>query len=823
MKLRTRLYLWVSSLFVLFFVFAYFIEIYLVNSHLKNTENAMENEIRRISEGKRQDFEEFLGIQIADIQAEIDALLYRIDEYSYLKSGFEPSEKNKAGKTWPAASTLLLHYKWINYIQNTINDEVCSLLIPSAQDLRPIRYYKINDDLSWILLKEEDESPYIGIRLSLRDISGLTSSLVDIDVGKFTNIYFFFNWKGLKDFEIKGPLNVEGFTYSDPGYVSDQTDKLSELRSGLLKKIQAAQSYIKTLPTEKLESFTNNQLRDYIQSHHPAPLSLEGNQDNIPLSVIQKAEKGSTDLIDMEFIRTFYKTRDRDDAVVLVWALTSALATDLFGSDPLAPGAPAGVATILPDKEVASAILAKGTFYNKPFYNDRAYEKDQAVNPNDSLIPSSIALINDPQENELFIGNLLSIKDNGNTSLITIAVKISNLLQQVALASNQTVSLVNKNKVVTVFNAEGEQQKDSPFQHLPLDQMKEKKGTIVVDGDEYYYLHLQPYENIDLHFYLFELKTKAFALVTFIQTQLSDVISELSWNMRSIAVAAMFFALVILEFISRKITKPITRLAKATLPVSEGHFEDVDIPKVPNAKHDEIAILCNSFVEMIQGLKDREKVKGVLNKVVSKEIAAEILNGNISLGGEEKQATIVFADIRKFTHLTEKMNPQDVIRLLNSAMTKISHEVDLFGGVIDKYVGDEAMALYGAPVTQEDHAKRACLSALQMMEKIEAWNVEREKEGLLPVHIGIGICTGEVVAGNMGAENRLNYTVLGSNVNLGARLCSLAKEQEILVTKNTIDGLGVKDAIVYEEVGPVELKGFSEPIQVFKITGIKNP
>lgn len=825
MKLRTRLYFWVSSLFVLFFVFTYFLEVYVVHSHLNKTEKAMEEEVIRIAEQKREDLEEFLGIQIADIQAQVDALLYRIDEYSYLRSGFAPTEKNQSGKTWSSAATLLLHYKWINYIQNTINGQITSLLIPSAQDLLPIKYHKATDDLYWIVLKEKT-SPYIGIKLSLKDISGLTSSLVDIDIGKFTSLFFFFDWKAIKDFQPEGPLRVEGFTYTDNTNESDQEDRLSLLRSAIIKKIGEAKTYIESLPIDKLETYSDQQLKDYIEKTFPTNVSLEGRQENIPFSVVEKGEKGSTDIIDNEFIRTFYKTRDRDDAVVLIWALTTVLATDLFGSDPLSPLAPIGVSSILPGKDVGSAILAEGIFFNKPFYSDEEYNqlnnKNLANSPaTNGTIPSSIALIDYPKNRELFIGNILSIKENEDTSLLTIAVKISNLLEQVALASNQTVSLVSSNKVISVFNDIGEQLTDSSFHHLPLDNMKDKKGTILIDGIEYYYLQLQPYENVDLHFYLFELKSKAFAQVTFIQQNVSNVISQISWSMRSSAIVGLIIALIFLEFIARKITKPIAKLAKATGAVSEGHYDDVDLPKIGDARKDEIAILCDSFNHMIQGLKDREKVKGVLNKVVSKEIAEEILKGKVSLGGEEKQATIVFADIRNFTHLTENMKPHDVIELLNNAMTKISHEVDECGGVIDKYVGDEAMALYGAPVTQEDHAKRACLSALHMMEKIEEWNIEREKNNLPPIHIGIGICTGEVVAGNMGAENRLNYTVLGSNVNLGARLCSLAKEKEILVTKNTIEGPGVKEMFDFEEIEPVLLKGFSESIQVFKITGIK--
>lgn len=821
MKLRTKLYLWVSGLFILFFVVAYFFEIRLVHRHLKNTEMVMEKRIRELSEKKREDYEEFLGIQLADMQAIVDALLYRVNEFSYLQTGFSPTERNIKGKTWAASASLLMHYKWINFIQNSIDGELTSLLIPSAQDLHPISYHQINDDLFWILLKESGHPPYLALRLSLKDLSGLSSNLIDLDVGKFTNIFFFFDWKAVANFSPEGPLEIEGLKLTDAEPGSTVHTQVSILRNAVIEKLKLAKEYLSTLPQGQINALTDEEFRSLIDKKYPRSGYIDGHEESIPFSIIEKGEKGKSDVIDAEFIRTFYKTRNRDDAVVLTWALTTALATDLFGNDPLSIKAPRGVAMILPGKEIGSAILSEGTFYNKPLYDDKTYLSSQRKSLPGVSIPASMALIQYPEDNELFIGNTLLLQDNSNNSILTVAVKISNLLQQVALASNQTVALVNEGKVITVFNNEGERKLDSPFLKIPVENMQDEKGIVTVDGQNYYFLHIQPFEKINLHFYLFELESVAFAQVTFIQENLSEVVQKISLNMRLIAVVAMIFALIILEFISRKITKPITQLAKATLPVSEGHFEDVDLPHLEKSKHDEISILCESFSSMIQGLKDREKVKGVLNKVVSKEIAEEILKGNVSLGGEKKQATIVFADIRNFTELTEKMDPQDVITLLNNCMTKISNEVDLFGGVIDKYVGDEAMALYGAPITQEDHAKRACLSALQMILKIEEWNNEREGQNLPPVHVGIGICTGEVVAGNMGAENRLNYTVLGSNVNLGARFCSLAHPAEVLVSKNTIEAPGVKEEIEYVELEPANIKGFSEPVQVFKLVGLK--
>jgi len=233
-------------------------------------------------------------------------------------------------------------------------------------------------------------------------------------------------------------------------------------------------------------------------------------------------------------------------------------------------------------------------------------------------------------------------------------------------------------------------------------------------------------------------------------------------------------------------------------------------------------VLFDSFGNMIKGLKEKEKVKGILNKVVSPEIAEEISKGQVHLGGEEKKITVLFADIRNFTGMTSGMPPTEVVEMLNTCMTKISHVIDDFGGVIDKYVGDEVMALFGAPLEKEDSTLKAVQSGLKMVEVLQKWNEERERQGLQPVEMGIGIHTGVVLVGNMGAENRLNYTVIGSNVNLAARMCAIADRGEVLISKDTLEEIHVKEHIEVEELPPTELKGFEESVILYRVIREKN-
>ena len=154
-----------------------------------------------------------------------------------------------------------------------------------------------------------------------------------------------------------------------------------------------------------------------------------------------------------------------------------------------------------------------------------------------------------------------------------------------------------------------------------------------------------------------------------------------------------------------------------------------------------------------------------------------------------------------------------------NAWTLLSAVIDDFEGVIDKYEGDNIMTLFGAPVDCPDHSLQAVLCAIEMQKTISIWNAERHKKGLVSLEIGIGIHTGEVVAGNVGADNHLSYTVLGNIVNLSARLCDVAKGKEILITEKTLEN--IKGVIKYSENPPTQFKGISIPIVTYSVHGRK--
>jgi adenylate cyclase len=230
-----------------------------------------------------------------------------------------------------------------------------------------------------------------------------------------------------------------------------------------------------------------------------------------------------------------------------------------------------------------------------------------------------------------------------------------------------------------------------------------------------------------------------------------------------------------------------------------------------------LTLSVSTYSKMIDAIQDRDKLRGILNKAVSKEISEEILTHQQNLGGEEKVITLFFSDIRGFTHFSEHQQPLILTQLLNDYMSRMCKIIEETHGVVDKFVGDEIMALYGAPNPLDAHPVYAIEAAKMMMMHLEEWNEKCRKEDKPYFEIGIGIHTGVVCAGNVGSENRQNYTVIGSNVNLASRLCSQAKPMQVLISQETWEIPEVQERFLFRPLPPVTVKGFDQPIQVYEL------
>ena len=217
----------------------------------------------------------------------------------------------------------------------------------------------------------------------------------------------------------------------------------------------------------------------------------------------------------------------------------------------------------------------------------------------------------------------------------------------------------------------------------------------------------------------------------------------------------------------------------------------------------------------------RKKIKGYFDMYVSSSVVNEMLKDTegLKLGGDKKDISVLFSDIRGFTTISEGLTPEELVHLMKEYLTVMTDIVFKYDGTLDKYIGDELMALYGAPLDQPDHPARACSSALEMMEGLKRLNNKWIEEGKNPLDIGIGINTGMMMVGIMGSDQRFDYTAMGDAVNLGSRLEGANKEYNtnILISESTFER--VKDEFYCMELDSVRVKGKTLPVRIFQLLG----
>lgn len=298
--------------------------------------------------------------------------------------------------------------------------------------------------------------------------------------------------------------------------------------------------------------------------------------------------------------------------------------------------------------------------------------------------------------------------------------------------------------------------------------------------------------------------TKAFAAVAQIQRR----------NLY-LMIIVLSIAVLIVYFFSKTITLPIRRLVEAARQIERGHFH-IDLkPK----SGDEVGRLTESFVEMGRGLSERERMKDAFGKFVNKSVAEQVLSDEIRLGGERREATIFFSDIRSFTAISEKLQPEQVVEFLNEYMTLMVECVNQTDGVVDKFIGDAIMAVWGVPIAHDNDAEAAVNTALLMREALEDFNRDRGGTSKPIIRIGCGINSGHVLAGQIGSTERMEYTVIGDPVNLASRIEALNKPfgTDILITEDTYTR--VKETFAVEPQLKIKVKGKTKPQQVYAVLG----
>lgn len=276
-------------------------------------------------------------------------------------------------------------------------------------------------------------------------------------------------------------------------------------------------------------------------------------------------------------------------------------------------------------------------------------------------------------------------------------------------------------------------------------------------------------------------------------------------------------ALFVIFVFSMTLTSPIEKLASLIEIVSKENF---DVKATAHVKsHDEVGDLAQAFDHMTDGLKERDKVKSLFSKFHGSSVAEDLINKDIGVGGQSKEVVVFFSDIRGFTAFSEKRKPEEVVAMLNEYFAVMVGVINKHGGVVDKFIGDAIMAIWGAPKGSDrdpHNALRACIEMRRGLEKLNETRIARGEPALM---IGMGLHAGAAISGTIGSDERMEYTVIGNTVNTASRIEASTKAfgADLLVTDDVISRVG--DEFIVDYAGSAEVKGRTDALKMYKIRG----
>jgi adenylate cyclase len=349
-----------------------------------------------------------------------------------------------------------------------------------------------------------------------------------------------------------------------------------------------------------------------------------------------------------------------------------------------------------------------------------------------------------------------------------------------------------------------------------LPQSKLASAANIEEGDRTVDVGGEPYVTADRNLPLITPGRAAIALQRSLEAELVPSLL-LERFLLVLLLASLAVAAAVAPWFARNLSRPLRTLAEHTEVIARGDYgRRLKLDRV-----DEIGQLAAAFNRMSEGLAERDRVRDLLDKNVSPEVAAQLMRDGSALGGEEREITVLFVDLRSFTSMSESLPPREVLALLNRYFDRMSGIVEIYHGIVDKYMGDEIMALFGAPVPLVNHANNAILAAIEMRSALARLNAELATEGLSRLNFGIGINTSAVIAGNIGSSRRLNYSVVGDGVNVAARLQNLTRmsqyRADILVSASTL--AAAKGSYRTRALGAVPVRGRDMPVEIFAVDG----
>lgn len=288
-----------------------------------------------------------------------------------------------------------------------------------------------------------------------------------------------------------------------------------------------------------------------------------------------------------------------------------------------------------------------------------------------------------------------------------------------------------------------------------------------------------------------------------------------------ISIIAFVLGIIVTAILTQRIVKPVRQIIIGADDIAHGKLD----VKVPVNSKDEIGMLAESFNSMVQELRSKERIKATFGQYVDPRVVEKLLQQEESgfNNGEKRVMTVFFSDVEGFSTITEFLTPLGLVNVINKYLTLASEPIIRYKGVIDKYIGDAVMSFWGPPFTDEsEHAKLACMASLEQFVKLEELqqimpDLLGFRKGLPKINIRIGLCTGELIVGNIGSNISKSYTVLGDTVNIASRLESANKQYgtRILMSEETYKL--VKEDFETREIDNIIVVGKSEPVRIFEL------
>ena len=299
--------------------------------------------------------------------------------------------------------------------------------------------------------------------------------------------------------------------------------------------------------------------------------------------------------------------------------------------------------------------------------------------------------------------------------------------------------------------------------------------------------------------------TEAYYVATVSEKMELSIVSDLQFNIFIAAIISIILIVILAFMIGKRFSRPILKLVDGMQKVAKG---DLNISVKPST-NDEIGLLTKVFNDMLVGLRERLHLMKYVGRHTI-DMIKETSGREVELGGERKNIAVLFSDLRNFTRFSEQKTPEEIINMLNHYLGIQAELVGLYGGSVDKFVGDEMLALFAG----EDAVTKALQCAVQIQRVI----LKDQNDTDDNLVVGIGINYGSVVIGNMGARDRMDYTVIGSSVNLGSRLCNAAEGGQILVPQAIVKEL---DKFTFGPANNMTFKGINEPVEIVEVQGEK--